>query len=45
MKEKIQELKDINYKGLVDLKDLDEHSIDAIAVAYGCYKDVTNENF
>ena len=31
----LQRLPDLNYKGLIRLSDLDEHSIDALAVGYG----------
>lgn len=40
MKEKVLALQDINYDGDVEIENLDEHSLDAIAVAYGCFKEV-----
>ena len=30
-------LTDLNYNGFIPLANLDEHAIDAIAVAYGCF--------
>lgn len=41
MKELVCNLPDINYFGDVPITDLDEHSIDAIAVAYTRFKELT----
>ena len=38
MKTCLLALTEINYDG--DIEDLDEHSIDAVAVAYGCFKEL-----
>jgi len=42
MKQKIIDLPNLNYNGIIPLFNLDEHSIDALAVAYGMYIKVIN---
>lgn len=38
VKQALMRLTDINYSGDVPLELLDEHSVDALAVAYGCWR-------
>lgn len=42
MKEKIKQLVELNYNGLVELDKLDEHSIDSLAVGYYAYTQMKN---
>jgi len=43
MKEKVMELTDLNYNGMIPLVQLDEHSIDALSVAYCKWKTFLEE--
>ena len=38
VRDKVLELTELNYSGAIKLEDLDEHSIDALSVAYTKYK-------
>lgn len=42
MKEKILNMDFLNYNGIIQMKDLDEHSIDALSVAYYAYNQFIN---